>query len=119
MARLCKVAPLKLTHKKNPLGSGKTTGNAKHRSPLQNDTAAYILQILLIFSNRTYMLNTDELCAGGTYQHIKSGKIYTLLMVTNQYSERAGFPPTAVYHDEDGHLWSRPLDEFKAKFNKH
>ena len=42
------------------------------------------------------------------FRNNKSGKIYTLFMVTNINSDRDDFPPTYVYFDEDKNWWSRP-----------
>ena len=41
------------------------------------------------------------------FRNNKSGKIYTLFMVTNLNSDRDDFPPTYVYFDEDKNWWAR------------
>ena len=48
----------------------------------------------------------------------KSGKIYTLFMITNIKSDREDFPETYVYFDEDKNWWSRPAYLFLEKNTK-
>ena len=49
------------------------------------------------------------------FRNNKSGKIYTLFMITNIESDREDFPETYVYFDEDKNWWSRPATEFLKK----
>lgn len=49
------------------------------------------------------------------FKNKRSGKIYTVFMITNQNSTREDFPETVVYFDEDKKWWSRPLVEFLDK----
>ena len=46
------------------------------------------------------------------FRNNKSGKIYTLFMVTNINSTRDDFPETYVYFDDDKNWWSRPATLF-------
>lgn len=46
------------------------------------------------------------------FRNNKSGKIYTLFMVTNINSSRDDFPETCVYFDDGGKWWSRPATLF-------
>lgn len=46
------------------------------------------------------------------FRNNKSGKIYTLFMVTNINSSRDDFPETYVYFDDDKNWWSRPATLF-------
>ena len=50
-----------------------------------------------------------------TFRNNKSGKIYTLFIITNIESDREDFPETYVYFDEDKNWWSRPATEFLKK----
>jgi hypothetical protein len=47
----------------------------------------------------------------GIWQHIETGKVYRIVMLTNMQSTRADFPKTVVYTD-DTSTWSRPLEDF-------
>jgi hypothetical protein len=47
----------------------------------------------------------------GIWQHIVTGKVYRILMLTNMQSTMDNFPPTVVYTD-DISTWSRPIVDF-------
>ena len=49
------------------------------------------------------------------FRNNKSGKIYTLFMITNIESDREDFPETYVYFDEDKNWWSRAAIDFLKK----
>ena len=50
----------------------------------------------------------------GNYRH-HSGSIYSLIHIGNTAAtDRERFPITAVYVDNSGNVWTRPLDDFKA-----
>ena len=49
------------------------------------------------------------------FKNNKSGKVYTLFMITNQNSDRDDFPLTYIYFGEDMKFWSRPAVDFLAK----
>lgn len=48
------------------------------------------------------------------YQH-RSGKLYTLIAVSNLGATRDGWEQQAVYVDENNVVWTRPLKEFEEK----
>lgn len=50
------------------------------------------------------------------FAHIQSGAVYTLLTISNEAATNPDFVRQAVYLDEDGNVWSRPLAEFEEKF---
>lgn len=47
------------------------------------------------------------------WQHIKSGNIYTVVLITNLDSTKESYPPTICYQGEDGKLWSCPISKFE------
>lgn len=49
------------------------------------------------------------------FRNNRSGKIYTLFMITNQQSDRDDFPLTYIYFGNDMVFWSRPAADFLAK----
>lgn len=52
---------------------------------------------------------------GSVWRH-HSGRLYTVLMLTNENSDRQDrFPTTVCYQGQNGHRWSRPLVEFTDK----
>jgi hypothetical protein len=52
---------------------------------------------------------------GSRWRH-HSGRVYVVLMVTNEASDRQDkFPTTAVYQGNNGKRWSRPVSEFLEK----
>jgi hypothetical protein len=55
-----------------------------------------------------------ELKANKVYQH-KSGKLYTLLAVSNLEATKDGWGQQAVYIDEQYTVWTRPAKEFEEK----
>jgi hypothetical protein len=46
------------------------------------------------------------------YKHEKSNTIYYLICVTNEHATKEDWDITAVYHDDDGKFWSRPMEDF-------
>jgi hypothetical protein len=46
------------------------------------------------------------------YKHNKSNTIYHLICVTNEHATKDDWKVTAVYHDDNGNHWSRPLSDF-------
>ncbi len=59
----------------------------------------------------------QELHRGMVCRH-HSGRVYTVLHVTNDVSNpKPNFPVTVVYLGANGNMWSRRLDEFKEKFD--
>lgn len=49
------------------------------------------------------------------WHHHGSGKMYVVVMITNQYTTQPDrFPVTVVYYDsmDPTKVWSRPLEEF-------
>lgn len=52
------------------------------------------------------------------YVHLKTGNLYTLLYVANEQATRPDWVVTAVYQDEDGVVWSRPISEFDTRYRK-
>lgn len=55
---------------------------------------------------------------GSTWEHAETGMIYTVEQITNQRSTREDYPPTVVYHDENGDAWSRPLAKWPGKMKQ-
>ena len=55
---------------------------------------------------------------GKVFLHNKSGDVYLLVTITNEYStDKEKFPVTAVYMNcATRQTWSRPLAEFAEKF---
>lgn len=54
---------------------------------------------------------------GEYYLHVKSGRVYRLMWITNgEAKDNESFKETAVYSDDSGNKWSRPLVEFLQKF---
>lgn len=49
------------------------------------------------------------------YKH-HSGAIYTLICIANQTATKKEYVVTAVYQNESGEIFSRPLDEFLKNF---
>ena len=49
--------------------------------------------------------------------HKSTGRMYTLIHVTNQTASKEGWEPQAVYKSEWGEVYSRPLTEFLEKFS--
>lgn len=49
-------------------------------------------------------------------RHKKSGVVYGFLLITNENCENENFVPTAVYRSREEVNYSRPLSEFKEKF---
>lgn len=45
-----------------------------------------------------------------------SGKVYTIIELTNTKRLSDAFPVTVVYMGTNGNMWSRPLSEFEEKF---
>ena len=52
------------------------------------------------------------------YRHIKTGNVYRLVAITNEFTNRSGFVKTAVYLSEDTMLYSRPMHIFNEKFER-
>ena len=50
--------------------------------------------------------------------HTKTGNAYFLMHIANTGASKPGWEATAVYQDEAGNVWSRPMAEFHAKFTK-
>lgn len=51
-------------------------------------------------------------CEGSTWKH-RSGRVYTVLHVTNtQAADTNKFMVTVVYRGEDGNVWSRAASEW-------
>lgn len=46
---------------------------------------------------------------GSQWVHHENQRIYTVLAITNEGSDRPTFPVTVVYQDSDSKVWSRPL----------
>lgn len=53
----------------------------------------------------------------GKYQH-HSGTIYHVVAITNEYASKNGWEVEAVYFDENGRWWSRPLHDFQKSCKK-
>lgn len=51
------------------------------------------------------------------YRHT-DGKEYTVELVTNVGSQRADFPATVAYRDDEGRAWSEPLGRFLATMTR-
>ena len=49
------------------------------------------------------------------FKNNKSGKIYTLFLITNIDSDREDFPETYVYFDDEKKWWSRTAVKFLEK----
>ena len=49
------------------------------------------------------------------FRNNKSGKIYTLFLITNISSDRDDFPETYVYFDDERNWWSRAAIDFLEK----
>ena len=49
------------------------------------------------------------------YRHKRTGKHYYLVCLSNLKSNTDKFIPTAVYTDDEGNTWSRPMSEFFDK----
>lgn len=52
------------------------------------------------------------------FVHKNTGRLYTLIQVTNQTASKDGWEPQAVYKNEEGEIYSRSLTEFQEKFSK-
>lgn len=59
---------------------------------------------------------TQEVRPGLVYRH-HSGRVYTVIDVTNTSHPSEKFPPTVHYVGANGQRWSRPLDQFCEKFD--
>jgi hypothetical protein len=42
----------------------------------------------------------------------KSGKTYTVLMITNENATKQDYPITVVYKDNENNVWSRTLEKW-------
>lgn len=51
---------------------------------------------------------------GDTWRH-HNGVEYVVDVVANQYSNREEYPPTVVYHGENGKVWAKPFQNFLDK----
>ncbi len=50
------------------------------------------------------------------WRHCSSGGFYRVIITTNTFATNKEFVPTVVYTDSDGEAWSRPLEQFLARF---
>lgn len=64
-------------------------------------------------------MEIHELNVNQITKHVKTGKHYVVLMLTNiETSDSSKFPVTVVYRClETGNVWSRPFSEFSSKFS--
>ena len=53
----------------------------------------------------------------GEYTH-HSGTKYTVVAITNEHATANGWDIEAVYFDETGKWWSRPLHDFQQSCTK-
>lgn len=53
----------------------------------------------------------------GKYRH-HSGTIYHVVAITNEKATKDGWVVEAVYFDESGTWWSRPLEDFLKNCQK-
>lgn len=49
----------------------------------------------------------------GTQWKHKSGKLYEVVIVTNEQATKVDYPITVVYKDSEGYIWSRTLDKWQ------
>ena len=54
---------------------------------------------------------------GSTWKH-RSGRIYTVVFITNVGFINQKYPVTVVYRGENGNVWSRPLSDWDGSFTK-
>lgn len=53
------------------------------------------------------------------WRHTESGQLYIVEGLCNLHSNDVEkFPVTVVYLDPHGHTWSRPVNDFIAKFTE-
>lgn len=64
------------------------------------------------------MCSDEEIEKGGTYQHHK-GKYYRIVGIANTANINPKYPPVVVFKSlVNGNLWTKPIDDFKAKMTK-
>jgi hypothetical protein len=54
---------------------------------------------------------------GTRWQH-HSGAFYNVLIIANAKSDRPKFPPTVVYENDNGEVYSRPVSEWEGSFTQ-
>lgn len=91
----------------------------KHRKvvtkALDNESRTNFFRSVNMLTRRGDDKMTEQL---PKFRNNKSGKIYTLFLITNQNSERDDFPETYVYFDEERNWWSRAAIDFLKKNTK-
>lgn len=56
--------------------------------------------------------SSELLCVGSKWRH-RNGASYTVIMLTNLYTESPEvYPITVVYRGDNGKVWSRPLNDW-------
>lgn len=68
-----------------------------------------ILITLILSKNKKYIAK---------YKHTKNDTVYYLISITNEQATKPEWVKTAVYFDDNGHKWSRPLEEFLTSCEK-
>lgn len=53
---------------------------------------------------------------GSFWQHVGSEEVYCVELVTNVHATKPEWPVTIVYQDAEMRVWSRPAEEWHAKF---
>ena len=69
----------------------------------------------LLTLNEHYFQDDDNIATNAVYLH-KKGRFYTVEQLANLGAVREGFKPSVLYRDQDGQLWTRPIDEFRHRF---
>lgn len=69
----------------------------------------------LLTLSEHYFQGEGNITTDAVYLH-KKGRLYTVEQLANLGAVREGFKPSVVYRDQDGQLWTRPIDEFRHRF---
>ena len=65
------------------------------------------------------MMTNIQIGIGTDWVHHRKQTVYEVLALTNLYGSDndTKFPPTVVYQDSEGKIWSRPVKDFLVKFS--
>ena len=66
--------------------------------------------------NAQYEYNRGKLGRGNVWIHLKTGRPYTVLWLTNTGTSKAGWEVNVVYTNDFKQVYSRPFSEFCDKF---
>lgn len=61
-------------------------------------------------------MNIDDIQPNSVWKHY-NGRLYSVLTVTNMYSQNPDYIPQVVYQGfTNGHVWSRPVNDWFRSF---